>query len=120
MEAAPSHNDIVRFVLPGWGCGCWPLPPPLLACCLWQPSRPLRSALRTCGGGIMSRVLVSTCRFLSRQRLCCQLGYFFFLFFFFPFLFPFLPLFSSGSQPVLAHSPCWRPPPGLTFANSLR
>lgn len=31
----------------------------------------------------MSHVLVSTCRFLSRQRLCCQLGYFFFFIFFF-------------------------------------
>lgn len=110
MEAASSHNDIVRFVLPGWGCGCWPLPPPLLACCLWQPSRPLRSALRTCGGGIMSRVLVSTCRFLSRQRLCCQLGYFFFLFFFFPFSFP-LPASilewfpaGAGTQPSLETS----------------
>lgn len=27
----------------------------------------------------MSHVLNSTCRFLSRQRLSCQLGYFFFL-----------------------------------------
>lgn len=38
---------------------------------------------------------------------------------FFSFFFSFLPLFSSGSQPVLAHSPCWRPPPGLTFATPL-
>lgn len=60
----------------------------------------------------MSHVLVSTCRFLSRQRLCCQLGYFFFfnffpllLLFFSPFFFSFLPLFLSGSQPVVGRQP---------------
>lgn len=43
----------------------------------------------------------------------------FFFFFFSPFFFAFIPLFLNGSQPVLAGSPCWRPSPGLTFANPL-
>lgn len=40
-----------------------------------------------------------------------------FLFLFFSPLF--LPLFSSGSQAVLAHSPRWRPPLRVTFPNPI-
>lgn len=61
-----------------------------------------RSAPCTCGGGIMSRVLSSTCRFLSRQRLSCQLGCFF-------FLSASILKWFTASVGIL----CWRPPPRL-------